>query len=167
MKIRDGRPHDLEQVNEIYNWHTENGFSTFMSPTSMEQRSEWFKRFGSDRHIFLVAEENDQIAGLACSFAYRGGGVFESTLETSIYLRPEQMGKGVGSNLYQALFERLKSQNVHRVVVGIALPNEGSVALHRKFGFEEIGIFDEYAFYKGAYRSSLWMQKKMISHPNS
>lgn len=50
---------------------------------------------------------------------------------------------------------------MHRVVVGIALPNEASVRLHRKFGFEDIGVFDEYAFYKGQYRSSLWMQKRM------
>lgn len=68
---------------------------------------------------------------------------------------------GLGSKLYHALFESLEGKDVHRVVVGIGLPNEGSVAIHKKFGFEVIGIFDEYAYYKGAYRSSIWMQKKM------
>lgn len=90
-------------------------------------------------------------------------GVFADTLETSIYLRPNMTGRGLGSKLYGELFQRLEDKGVHRIVVGIALPNEGSVALHRKFHFEEIGVFDEYAFYKGAYRSSLWMQKKMRS----
>ncbi|MCB0410999.1 MAG: N-acetyltransferase [Bdellovibrionales bacterium] len=109
----------------------------------------------------FIAEENERILGFACSFAYRGGGVFKDTLETSVYLDPESKGRGLGSRLYETLFNHLGNESIHRVVVGIALPNEGSVALHRKFGFEDIGIFDEYAFYKDKFRSSLWMQKKM------
>jgi phosphinothricin acetyltransferase len=45
-------------------------------------------------------------------------------------------------------------------VAGIALPNDASVALHRKFGFAEVGILDEYAIKHGAYVSSLWMQRR-------
>lgn len=161
MNIRRGNESDLKQVNEIYNWHSQNGFSTFMEATSLEQRLEWFQRFDSDRHLFLVAEEDGEIMGVACSFAFRGGGVFKNTVETSIYLRPNQRGQGFGSRLYKRLFEDLEGKGIHRVVVGIGLPNEGSVALHLKFDFEKIGVFDEYAFYKGSYRSSLWMQKRM------
>lgn len=162
MQIRLGREKDLPQVNEIYNWHTQNGFSTFLEVETLEQRKQWFKRFeDSNRHLFFVAEENGILLGIACSFAYRGGGAFKDTLETSIYLHPESMGKGLGSALYSHLFKELSGTSVHRIVVGIGLPNDASIALHKKFGFEEIGTFDEYAFYKGAYRSSLWMQKKM------
>ena len=71
------------------------------------------------------------------------------------------LSKRFWSTLYSSLFQQLEGTGVHRIVVGIALPNDPSVALHKKCGFEEIGVFDEYAFYKGAYRSSLWMQKKM------
>lgn len=162
MLIRIGNESDLGQVNDIYNWHSKNGFSTFQEETSMEQRIDWFSRFEDpERHIFLVAEENQRVVGMACSFAFRGGGVFKDTLETSIYLHPDVAGKGLGSQLYTALFESLQDKGLHRIVVGIALPNDASVALHRKFGFEEIGVFDQYAFYKGAYRSSIWMQNKM------
>jgi len=161
MLIRPVEERDLDQINEIYNWHSENGFSTFGTVEPLEKRKEWFKRFDSPKHIALVTEENGKITGVTCSFAYRGGGVFANTIETSIYLHPDWMGKGLGSKLYRALFESLKDKGVHRVVVGIALPNEGSVAIHKKLGFEVIGIFDEYAFYKGKFISSIWMQKKM------
>lgn len=161
MLIRAIEEKDLEQINEIYNWHSENGFSTFGEVESLEKRKEWFRRFDSPKHIALVSEIDGQITGVACSFAYRGGGVFENTIETSIYLHPDWMGKGLGSKLYQKLFDSIKGKGVHRVVVGIALPNDSSVSIHRKFGFEEIGVFDEYAYYKGQYRSSIWMQKKM------
>lgn len=165
MIVRDATESDLVQINQIYNWHTENGFSTFGSVTSTEERKSWFERFQTDckSTIALVAvnEPENKILGVACSFPYRDGGVFSSTVETSLYVAPDRGGKGIGSSLYRELFARLDQTEVHRIVVGIALPNDGSVAIHRKFGFEDIGIFDEYAFYKGEYRSSLWMQKKM------
>ncbi len=161
MILRSASRSDIDSINEIYNWHSQNGFSTFSEETSLHEREKWFQRFDSPKHIALVAEENEKVVGIACSFAYRGGGVFENTIETSIYIHPNFMGRGLGSKLYDSLFENLKGLAIHRVVVGIALPNEGSVAIHKKFGFEEIGIFDDYAFYKGEYRSSLWMQKRM------
>lgn len=159
--IRRAEHKDLEQINDIYNWHSQNGFATFMEVVPLSARDEWFQRFDGPKHIALVAEVDGDICGVACSFAYRGGGVFENTIETSVYLHPEWMGKGLGTQLYKELFDRLEVQGVHRAVVGIAMPNDGSVALHKKFGFEIIGTFDEYAFYKGKYRSSVWMQKRM------
>jgi len=41
---------------------------------------------------------------------------------------------------------------------GIALPNDASIALHRKLGFTDVGVFEEYARKNGRYVSSLWMQ---------
>lgn len=162
MIIRDATIDDLSEINDIYNWHTENGFSTFGELQTLEQRTEWFDRFiESETNIALVAEDNGKITGVSCAFEFRGGGVFKNTLETSIYIHHEYMGKGIGSKLYEQIFEILEKKKIHRIVVGVALPNEGSVAIHKKFGFEEIGIFDEYAFYKGKYRSSIWLQKKM------
>jgi L-amino acid N-acyltransferase YncA len=67
--------------------------------------------------------------------------------------------EGVGSSLYRALFERLAGEPVHVILAGIAMPNDASVALHRKFGFTEIGTFREYAVKNGRYISSLWMQR--------
>jgi hypothetical protein len=44
-----------------------------------------------------------------------------------------------------------------------ALPNDASVALHRKFGFTEVGTFREYAVKNGHYISSVWMQRLAAS----
>ncbi len=63
--------------------------------------------------------------------------------------------------MYEALFKKLETENLHLAVVGIALPNEASIALHKKFGFEEVGIFKEYAIKRGQYISSVWMQKRI------
>jgi len=45
-------------------------------------------------------------------------------------------------------------------LAGIALPNDASVALHRKFGFTDVGVFHEYAIKNGEYVDSLWMERR-------
>ena len=109
----------------------------------------------------LVAELNGEVVGRVGSFRYRQPQVFNQTVETGIYLAPEAIGKGVGSRLYQSLFDILSNEYLHLAVLGIALPNDGSVALHKKFGFKDVGVFDEYALVKGRFHSSLWMQKRL------
>jgi phosphinothricin acetyltransferase len=67
------------------------------------------------------------------------------------------------SQLYASLLKLLEDQPVHLAVAGVALPNDASVALHRKLGFEEVGTFREYAR-KGDVRiSSIWFQRPIRS----
>jgi phosphinothricin acetyltransferase len=64
-------------------------------------------------------------------------------VESTIYLAPQAVGRGIGTALYSALLEGLRCLEVHCVVGGISLPNEASVALHEKLGFARIGQFRE------------------------
>jgi len=64
----------------------------------------------------------------------------------SVYLAPEQTGKGAGSRLYTELFLRLSALGYHVVIGAITLPNPASIALHEKFGMEKVGHFKEVGF---------------------
>ena len=59
------------------------------------------------------------------------------------------------------LLDWLADAPVHVVLAGIVLPNDASVALHRKLGFTEVGTFHEYALKNGQYLSSLWMERRL------
>jgi L-amino acid N-acyltransferase YncA len=67
----------------------------------------------------------------------------------------------VNSALYRALLRELAAEPVHVALAGIVLPNEPSVALHRKLGFREVGVFHEYATKNGQYLSSVWMELRL------
>lgn len=101
--------------------------------------------------------------GYAASQRYRDHDAFRETVEVSVALYAGYRGQGVGSALYRALFNRLAGEPVHVAVAGVAVPNDASVALHRKFGFIEVGTFREYALKNGRYISSLWMQRLVSS----
>ena len=61
------------------------------------------------------------------------------TVETSVYCHPKALGRGCGTALYTELFALLQSEDVHRVVAGVSLPNPASVSLHERFGFRPVG----------------------------
>ena len=44
---------------------------------------------------------------------------------------------------------------------GITLPNPASLALHHRFGFRDIGVYDEVGHKFGQYWSVHWLEKPM------
>jgi phosphinothricin acetyltransferase len=152
---------DLPGIVDILNDVAANSIATFDTrPASVAERRAWFGQFSpTGPHRLLVARLHGRIIGYACSQPYRNHEAFRDTVEFSVALDAGCRSRGVGTSLYRALFESIAAEPIHAVVVGIAMPNDASVALHRKFGFTDVGTFREYAIKNGQYISSLWMQR--------
>jgi phosphinothricin acetyltransferase len=152
---------DLPGIVEILNYTAVNSIASFaVRPTSVAERRDWFEQFSSTGpYRLLVARRGNLVLGYAGSQRYRDHEAFRETVEVSVGLDVSCRGQGVGTLLYRALFECLADEPVHVVLAGIAMPNDASVALHRKFGFTEVGTFREYAVKNDQYISSLWMQR--------
>ncbi len=153
---------DLPAIVAILNYAIENSDATLTSePVTVADRREWFGRFSpAGPHRLLVARRGGRVLGYAASQPYREQAGFQQTVEVSIVLDVSSRGQGVGSALYRALFEGLAVEPVHVALAGIVLPNDASVALHRKFGFTEVGTFHEYAVKNGRHLSALWMERR-------
>ena len=65
------------------------------------------------------------------------------SVEVSVYVRPGHTERSIGKLLYEALFDELKKGDFHAIIAGISLPNDASVVLHEKFGFEKVAHFRE------------------------
>lgn len=83
------------------------------------------------------------VIGYASSGQYRPKAAYETTVETSVYVAPDSVGRGVGASLYTVLLDALEQEDVHRALAGSALPNEASVTLHSRFGFHLVAHFSE------------------------
>ena len=66
-------------------------------------------------------------------------------------MRQEAAGRGIGTKLYKRLLRLLKDKGVHIVLAGIAIPNDASIALHKKMGFKKTGQLEEVGFKNGRY----------------
>lgn len=143
--IRRVEAGDLPALLDIYNQYVRETPITFdIEPRTLAQRKSWLESFAAQgRYQCFVAVKNDAVAGWASSHPYNERAAYDSTVTSSIYLAPGATGRGLGRKLYAALFDALAAEDVHRVFVGITLPNEPSVRLHRAFGFEPAGIYRE------------------------
>lgn len=161
VEIRYATEDDLPQIVEILNYTAANSIANFDTrPVSAAERRDWFAQFAdTGPYRILVAQRGNRVVGYACSGRYRDHDAFRETVEVSISLDARSRGQGAGTALYRELFGYLADEPVHVALAGIALPNDASVALHRKFGFTEVGIFREYAVKNGQYLSSIWMQR--------
>jgi phosphinothricin acetyltransferase len=161
VEVRHGTDGDLPLIADILNDTAANSIANFDTrPVSVDERRDWFGQFSrTGPYRLLVAQRGNKVVGFACSRRYRDHEAFRETVEVSIALDASSRGQGVGTSLYRELLACLADEPVHVALAGIALPNEASVALHRKFGFTEVGIFRDYAVKNGQYISSIWMQR--------
>lgn len=134
---------DAKQLMNIYNYYVLNTVVTFDDvPFTVE---EFKHKIESIYHTypFLVFEENNKILGYAYANKWREKPAYKYTVESTVYLHHDALGKQVGSKLYTALLEQLLKQDYHVVVGGLTLPNDASVKLHEKFGFRQVSHYKE------------------------
>jgi phosphinothricin acetyltransferase len=162
VAIRLARATDVQPLADIFDYYVASGHVTFdTEPMPLASRMEWFTGYGTGRYRLLVAEAQGRLLGCAYSSRYRQHSAFDKTVETSIYLDPAERGRGTGSRLYATLIQHLETQDIHLAVAGVALPNDGSLALHRKLAFVEVGTFKDYAIKNGKFISSVWFQRRI------
>ncbi len=146
MTVRPAVPGDLPALTEIYNHYVLHTAITFdLRPFAPEERRAWFEEHApTGRHRLLVAVDGDgACVGYAATSRWRPKAAYDTTVEASVYCRADAVGRGCGSKLYAALFDAIRSEDVHRIVAGVSLPNAASVKLHERFGFTRVGVFRE------------------------
>ena len=146
--VDNAEPGDYGRIVDIYNHYILNSPATFDTrPYSLGERVPWFARFSSSGpHQLLVARAGGEVAGYAYSGPFNPRPAYDVSVETTVYVDPDHVGRGVGTALYARLFDRLENCGLHGAYAGITLPNEASVSLHRRFGFHEIGIETEVGY---------------------
>jgi phosphinothricin acetyltransferase len=161
--VRPATLNDLPALVEIHNYYVANTHVTFdLEPVTVEARRSWFDDHNDGkRYQIVVAEADGVVLGSASSGRFRAKSAYDTAVEVSIACRPEVVGQGLGTRLYQALFSRLAGQDVHRLLAGVAQPNDASNALHRKLGFQPLGTFSEVGRKFDKYWDVLWFEREL------
>lgn len=143
MLIRPVKIEDAAALCEIYNFYVENTTITFEE--TRVPAGDFAKRIQdiSANHPWLVAEVDGEIVGYGYANAWKLRSAYRYCVESTMYLAQSAMGKGYGTALYLQLIDELRKRNVHSILAGIATPNEASFALHKKLGFEQVGLFKQ------------------------
>ncbi len=161
--IRPAIRADLPRLTDIYNYYVINTPITFdLEPYTVERRTPWFEEHSAGgRHQMMVAVENGIVVGFACTGRFRPKAAYDPTVESTVYCAPEATGRGLGSKLYDALFRALATEDINRIVAGVTIPNDASIALHHRCGFRAMGTFTEVGRKFGRYFDVLWFQRPL------
>jgi phosphinothricin acetyltransferase len=95
---------------------------------------------------WLVYESENQVKGYAYATQWKTRVAYSRTVESTVYMAPNEFGNGIGTKLYQELLNKLMALGYHSILGGIALPNDASIALHEKLGFVKVGQLKEVGF---------------------
>jgi phosphinothricin acetyltransferase len=160
-KIRAATVGDAPALLEIYRpFVTEAVVSFEAEPPSVDEfEARVLKALG--RYAWLVAEQDGVIAGYAYGTVHRERAAYRWSAETSVYVDPRFHGHGIGRRLYEQLFGDLAARGYCNAYAGITLPNDASVALHRKVGFAPIGVFPRVGFKFGAWHDVSWWHRPL------
>ncbi len=150
----------LVRIRTHYVLHTHSAFDTV--PPSRADLDDWLTQFDeATAHQLVVAVRDGEVLGYAATLRYRPKPAFDGTVEMSVYLAPGRTAAGVGSALYRELLARSAAHGTRTWLAGVALPNDASLAFHRKHGFEVVGTFVDYARKWDRDISTTWLQRRL------
>ncbi|RXF74387.1 GNAT family N-acetyltransferase [Hansschlegelia zhihuaiae] len=161
--IRDAADADIPAIVRIYAHHVLSGLASFeeVAPgeAEMAARKAAILAIGAP---YLVAELDGRVAGYAYAGPYRARPAYRHTIEDSIYVSPDALGRGVGRALLAELIARCEAGPWRQMIAVIGdSANAGSIALHASLGFTAVGTFRSVGFKFGRWVDSVLMQRAL------
>ena len=135
-------------------------------PPDAAEMARRIDRIGA-RYPWLVADDDGQVHGFAYASQHRERAAYRWAVDVAIYVDPRHHGRGLGRALYESLFELLAEQGFRMACGGVTLPNDASVALHEKTGFELVGVYRQIGWKLGAWHDVAWYQRRLMAPGDS
>jgi phosphinothricin acetyltransferase len=163
--IRPAVIDDLPALTAIYNHYVVNTAITFdLRPLTVDERRPWFDdhRETGPHRLLAAVDSAGACVGYASTSRWRPKAAYDTTVEASVYCRHDVVGQGCGTALYAALFDAIASEDIHRIVAGISLPNAASIALHERFDFRSVGVFHAVGRKFDRYWDVAWFERSAL-----
>ncbi len=161
LLIRDAQPEDFARITEIYGHHVLHGLASFeeRAPEIAELTARW--QHVRERGLpYLVAEIDGNVEGFAYAGSYRPRPAYRYTVEDTIYIAPEIVGKGAGRALLTELITRCTALGYRQMVAIIGdSANVASIGLHARLGFRVAGTLQSAGYKMGRWVDSVIMQR--------
>ena len=161
--IRPTIPDDLDAIGAIYAHHVQTGVATFelTAPDVAELQSR-LHAIASVGLPFLTATLDGRVAGYAYCAPWKTRPAYRHTVEDSIYVAPDAVGRGVGGLLLDALLIDCARAGV-REVIAVIVDADGpaSLALHRNRGFVDAGRLTAVGYKHGRWLDTVLLQRSL------
>lgn len=156
------RPYQIEDavaIVEILNYYILNSTALYdYNIRTTEQQQAIFDEKLKKSFPVIVATIDEKVVGFGYYSEFRFREAYKFTVEHSVYVAPNQHGKGLGKIILQSLIDLAKQQKLHTMVAVIDAENQNSISFHEQFGFETVGNIRESGFKFDRWLHSIIMQ---------
>ena len=161
--IRPATKADLPAITAIYADAVKAGTATFeIDPPDLAEMTRRFESLAEGGFPYLVATLDGAVVGYAYAGPYRARPAYRATVEDSIYIAPQRQGSGIGRRLLGALIDYAAEAGARQMVAVIGdRASAGSIALHRRLGFSDVGVLKAVGFKHGRWLDVVLMQRSL------
>ncbi len=163
MNLRPTTIADLPALSAIYAHHVQTGLASFETEApGVPEMARRFEAITGSGYPYLVAADEGGLLGYAYANAYRTRPAYRFTVEDSIYIAPQAMGRGIGRALLTRLVTECETRGYRQMLAVIGdSGNAASIRLHRACGFTEAGLLRSVGFKFGRWVDSVIMQRAL------
>lgn len=161
--LRNSLDADLPAITAIYHHAVLHGTGTFeLDPPDAAEMGRRRAEVLGRALPWLIAERDGQLLGYAYANYFRPRMAYRFCLEDSIYLAPAAQGAGVGSLLLAELIARCETAGARQLVAVIGdSANQGSIGLHRRLGFRDMGVMQAAGWKFDRWLDVVFMQREL------
>jgi phosphinothricin acetyltransferase len=164
--VRPSREDDVAAIAAIYAHHVLHGLASFeeVPPDAAEiarRRADALAR-GWPHLVATAAGDPRAVLGYAYCGQYRPRPGYRFSVEDSVYVRPDAVGRGIGAALLPAVIAGATANGARQMVAVIGDgANAASIRLHARFGFRRVGTIEAVGFKLGRWVDSVIMQRAL------
>lgn len=159
ITIRRAEGRDVPAITRIYNQGIVDRVATLETEERTEvERAAWLAG-RSERHPVFVAEIGGEVGGWASLNQYNPRAAYRFVADFSIYIDRDRRGQGIGGALLRALEAEARALGYHKLVLAAFPFNPAGMALYRRCGFREVGVFKEQGQLDGRWVDTIVMEK--------
>ncbi|MEN6350437.1 MAG: N-acetyltransferase family protein [Syntrophomonas sp.] len=173
VSIRMATESDAEEILKIYSPYVTDTAITF--EYDIPSITEFSRRIKDTLKMYpyIVALEEKCIVGYAYASAFKQRAAYDWAVETTVYLKQDCRGKGLGKKLYLALEDVLERQNILNLNACIAYTSvkdvhldNTSMVFHQHLGYSKVAHFTKCGYKFGTWYDMIWMEKMLGEHPD-
>lgn len=142
-RLEELKEEQLPEIMELYNYYVLNSTATFhaRSLTAGEMKELVF--FDNPKYKTFAIMDDDNLCGYVLLTQHRKREAYDDTAEVTVYLKPEFIGKGLGSLAVQYIEAVAVKSGIHVLIATICGENDRSIKLFEKNGYFKCAHYQE------------------------
>lgn len=161
--IRTAHSGDIPAIAAIYGHYVVASTATFeIHPPGPAEMCRRYNEIVQRGLPYMVAECDGKAVGYAYAALYRSREAYRFTVEDSVYVHPDYVGRGIGTALMGPLIERCRRRGSRQMIAIVGdSANTGSIRMHERLGFRSVGTLEGVGFKFGRWLDTVILQRKL------